>query len=393
MMTSLKAWYWRLTLFFGRVLGHIIPLRAPPIVFFFPDHALGGATRVHGDIAAAVSDQQPWIILTDEPAESDKFLQEFRKHARVFDLPRWPGFRWWRGMFLGLLVAKINRQAGTTVFGGNSREFYRLVRYFSSQIRRVDLTHSIYHLDKMHPSLPAVPWLDQRILVSPSSLDRYRIQYQQYKIPAEYLGRFLVIENGVAIPELFPDKQRAERLKVIYVGRGSPEKRVYLIGRVARQCARQGIPLSVTLYGEDVGPAIEADCRAACQVGNCVTDDAALSEIYRQADVLIMASRWEGFPLVIMEAMAEGTVPGVTEALGGIGLHIRDGENGYVITVEDEAQIVEQMTAHLAALAGKRDLLEKMSRAAYAYAAAHFSLADCQEKYRRLVFGLPPRAA
>jgi glycosyltransferase involved in cell wall biosynthesis len=55
-----------------------------------------------------------------------------------------------------------------------------------------------------------------------------------------------------------------------------------------------------------------------------------VSQILAQAQISLLVSNWEGFPLSILEAMRAG-VPVVASSVGGIGESVRDGETGYLV--------------------------------------------------------------
>ena len=54
---------------------------------------------------------------------------------------------------------------------------------------------------------------------------------------------------------------------------------------------------------------------------------------YRRADVFVATSRNEGFPNVLLEAMAHGVVPVAWDCATGPSEMIRDGENGFLLPV------------------------------------------------------------
>jgi glycosyltransferase involved in cell wall biosynthesis len=62
--------------------------------------------------------------------------------------------------------------------------------------------------------------------------------------------------------------------------------------------------------------------------------DDELDQKYASARVFLLTSRWEGLPMVALEAMAAG-VPLVTTDVGDIRELVKDGENGYVTAVGD----------------------------------------------------------
>ncbi len=84
------------------------------------------------------------------------------------------------------------------------------------------------------------------------------------------------------------------------------------------------------------------------------SDDSSLLAAFALSDVLLMDSVSEGFPLVLLEAMASGCVP-VVSPCGGVSDCIRDGVNGIVrasaaeiaqvaLTIADDA--LASMSAH-----------------------------------------------
>jgi glycosyltransferase involved in cell wall biosynthesis len=88
-----------------------------------------------------------------------------------------------------------------------------------------------------------------------------------------------------------------------------------------------------------------------------------LAEMARQ-DVLVFPSLFEGFGLVILEAMAQGVPVITTEATAGPEV-ITEGEDGFIVPIRDANAIA----ARLDQLATDRERLRAMSVAAHAKAA------------------------
>jgi glycosyltransferase involved in cell wall biosynthesis len=84
-------------------------------------------------------------------------------------------------------------------------------------------------------------------------------------------------------------------------------------------------------------------------------------ELYSKSLVWIIASRWEGFSVPVLEAMACGAVPVATDC-GGTRDIIVDGENGFLVQVENVDQIVDRVMH----LLDDRGLREKMKAKAEA---------------------------
>jgi glycosyltransferase involved in cell wall biosynthesis len=67
----------------------------------------------------------------------------------------------------------------------------------------------------------------------------------------------------------------------------------------------------------------------------------ALAQQYRESDVFVFPTLLEGMGLVVLEAMACG-LPVIVTA-NGPGDIVRDGIDGYVVPIRDEAAIVDRL--------------------------------------------------
>jgi glycosyltransferase involved in cell wall biosynthesis len=142
--------------------------------------------------------------------------------------------------------------------------------------------------------------------------------------------RVQVIPNGVDTG-LFTPGQRARRgagpRRILYVGRLSPEKN---LETVVAATASLGAPAIVTMVG--VGPLrdpLEAQARAHGVLIELpgVVDQRRLPDVYRSADVFVLASFTEGHPKVLLEAMACG-VPVVASDCPGNRSLVENGRTG-----------------------------------------------------------------
>lgn len=69
---------------------------------------------------------------------------------------------------------------------------------------------------------------------------------------------------------------------------------------------------------------------------------ADLAEEYKNADIFVLPSHWEGVPMVILEAMSAG-LPVVATRVGGIPDVLQEGENGLLIQPKDEKALCEAL--------------------------------------------------
>lgn len=93
------------------------------------------------------------------------------------------------------------------------------------------------------------------------------------------------------------------------------------------------------------------------------------SALMRTFDVLAVPSRWEGLPLVVLEAMLAG-VPVVATPVGGVTDAVSDEQTGLLVPVDDAGEL----TAALARLAGDPELRSRLAAAAADVARRRFTV-------------------
>ena len=105
-----------------------------------------------------------------------------------------------------------------------------------------------------------------------------------------------------------------------------------------------------------------------------------MPDVLAAADAFVLASRWEGNPLSVMEAMAAGK-PVVATTVGAIPELVRDGVDGYLVPAADPATLAGGMARLLDSPAADR---EAMGRAAAERACERFGLAAMVRSYTEL---------
>jgi glycosyltransferase involved in cell wall biosynthesis len=369
----------KLIIHLGMIIGRLLPIRNPSRVFcLFPFCHVGGAEQVHADIVRCLEDKKPWVIFTKR-SDNEKFRPLFRG-ARTFNL--WYLCKYGYPFSIGMLAGFINRHRDAVVFGSNSLVYYLLLPYLRPEIRTVDLIHA-FGAGIEEYSLPTVPLLDRRVVITSATRDDLRRLYRERGLPEELDERITLITNRVTVPECFPEKAHGERLSLLYVGRGSAEKRVHLIGRLATMCRVRALPVDVVLVGDVVDEVAPDDC-AACILAGEVADRQEMVRYYTAADLLLLTSSREGFPLVIMEAMAHGVVP-VSTAVGGISEQVVDGVTGWLVEDGDEERIVSRMCDIIERMCVDRARLAVMSRAAFDHARHTFGGERFCTEWRRML--------
>ncbi len=127
--------------------------------------------------------------------------------------------------------------------------------------------------------------------------------------------------------------------RILYVGRIEAAKGIRELLRAAGSIERSGLPLELDLVGSN----LEADRfrSEAERAGSplvrfhgVISDRSRLRRLFDAADLFVLPTYSEGFPRVLLEAMAFG-VPVLTTFVGGIPSVMRDGENCLEIPVRD----------------------------------------------------------
>jgi glycosyltransferase involved in cell wall biosynthesis len=364
----------------GKVIGSLLPFRnGSSLFFFFPFLHVGGAERVHADIVNCFAERKPWVFFTKR-SENSSFRSLYLPKARLFNF--WALLKYGYPLSVGIVAGFVNRHRKPVVFGSNSLFYYLLIPLLSPDVRCIDLLHA-FGGGAEYFSLHSVNRLDSRVVVSggmPAELDRL---YRTHGLDSSLLERVIIIENMVRLPDRLPEKGERPSLRVLYVGRGTDEKRVYLVGMAATRCRQKGISAEFTLVG-DLQSEIEAADRENCRFRGVIADPSTMDQLYAEADVLLLTSSREGFPLVVMEAMAHGVVP-VCTTVGGIARHVIHGINGFLVENSEEGKIVDDVVAALGILSRDSGLLGKLSRAAFDHARASFGPEKFHSAYRNLL--------
>lgn len=201
------------------------------------------------------------------------------------------------------------------------------------------------------------------------------------KYPA-YATKMIVIKNGVCIRQEKRDQEisNVEDLRLIVVGSLIPRKNVDVVIRAVSQVNGSGVVLNVVGDGELRSAlesmAIESDISDRVYFLGQVAAEEVESHLLA-ADVFILASSFEGRSNALLEAMAYGLMPVVSDIEANTSV-VTHNENGLVFQLND--------VAHLANLIGylkeNRGEVLRLGHAAGRYAQAEFSSwEDCAAEY------------
>lgn len=110
------------------------------------------------------------------------------------------------------------------------------------------------------------------------------------------------------------------------------------------------------------------------------------ADLMRDADLLLLPSRREGLPNVMLEAMSCGLCVIASACPVGPSEVIRHGESGWLVPVGDAASLAEAVST----LAGDSVLRERLALAGYSHVATHCSEKVMTERYHSTLSSLIP---
>lgn len=188
-------------------------------------------------------------------------------------------------------------------------------------IRTEHLPYVLTDKRQQEDHLVSVGLLEHTIFVSEATSESFR------RVGAT-AGRCTTIQNGIASPR--PSSSRAQtraaldipdsHFVLLSVGRFTPQKGYPHLLRAAQKILRAESEVRILLVGD--GPDRGSTERLAADLGigafvDFLGERADVPDLLAAADLFVLASLFEGLPLVVLEAMAMG-LPVVASRIGGV---------------------------------------------------------------------------
>lgn len=209
-------------------------------------------------------------------------------------------------------------------------------------------------------------------------------------------ARLTALPYGVPWAAALGPRAERGRLRVVYVGRlVQAQKRILDLARLVAVLNERRVNYRLDLVGAGPEEGVLREQVAAVDKEGRVTFHGWLAagqlpeRVWRNADVLVLASAYEGLSMSMLEAMGNGVVPVVTRVESGVGEVIREGETGFTYAVGDMPACAQW----IALLASDRERLAEMSRAAWDCVRRNYSVEAHAERlaqiFKRVVSEAP----
>jgi glycosyltransferase involved in cell wall biosynthesis len=193
------------------------------------------------------------------------------------------------------------------------------------------------------------------------------------------LARTFFLPNVIDTAKFSPDVRAArDGVVLLAVGRLYPEKRFdRFIELVARVRHKSKVPVKGIIVGSgrqdcDLKPLLEQQAAKLGLFADHLEFKGAVSQmesVYRDADVLVLTSDYEGTPNVILEALASG-LPVVSTNVGGVPEIVQHGHTGYLVGTGN----IQEMVDWVLKLVSDREHRLLLGKQARAYVEATHSL-------------------
>jgi glycosyltransferase involved in cell wall biosynthesis len=180
------------------------------------------------------------------------------------------------------------------------------------------------------------------LVICPSQFTAADVE-QRYRVPRE---RIRVIAEAAALP--MGDAPSPAGPYLIAAGALRPKKNLEVLVAAFRDLHQEGLPHRLVLAGADCGsgPALQRMAGDAPIEITGFVDDAQLDALIRGADALVVPSIYEGFGLVVLDAMVRG-IPVVLARAGA--LPEVGGDAAEYFQPDDKSELVETLRPLLSA--------------------------------------------
>lgn len=170
------------------------------------------------------------------------------------------------------------------------------------------------------------------------------------------LNKARILKNPIdslLIADLSKDAENPydeSRVNVVAAGRLREEKGFDTLIKAFRIVVDEDSNYVLHILGRDLGegPELSRLVKNLGLIGHVVFwgEKSNPYGFYKHANVFVLASRWEGMPNVVLESLFLGTPVVATRCTVVIDKMIADGENGYLVDVDDEVGLATGILKH-----------------------------------------------
>jgi colanic acid/amylovoran biosynthesis glycosyltransferase len=289
--------------------------------------------------------------------------------------------------WLGVYYAVLIKRSGVDHIHVHHGYFASWIAMVAARVLGIEYSMTLHGSDLLlHPAYLDTKLKHCKFCVTISEFNRRYILERHPEVPP---GKIIVRRMGVdpGNTDIHPAQvPRGGRLVMLTVGRLHSVKDHAFLVRACRLLKNHDIHFECAIAGD--GPERESletlisdlDLQGEVHLLGHLSRQ-QLDARYAAADLVVLTSRSEGIPLVLMEAMARGK-PVLAPAITGIPELVLDGQNGFLYhpgSLEDFAARVELVQR-------RRSALGPLARAARQHVLQHFNRENNLAAFCDLIF-------
>jgi len=272
---------------------------------------------------------------------------------------------------MGAMLGALADFQPTVVISCLGAASYEVLRYVPKGVWRmaiVQCDHPIFY-DAISPYGDC---MDAAVGISTRITERLATMESLRQVPS------LCLLHGVDVPAtVIPRGRAGAPLRILYLGRiMDPQKRVFLFPKILAALQQTNLSFQWTIAGEgDRHAELERAMQPTAPNQKIIFPGAIpntqVPALLEQHDIFLLASDAEGLPISLLEAMAHGVVPVVTDLESGI-RDVVDTTNGMLVPVDEVtgyARAILHLHAHREELAAKSAAAHERVKTAFSVAA------------------------
>lgn len=346
------------------------------IVYMLPDADAGVASVVRNLLRYQSSRNRTKVILMyNETTNPDRRIKDDLNGAEIHRISYHPRWTTKRGLF-SKIASKIDSSCVIVSNGGGFEiEFLRFIPFALPVIFILHGTYPHYYrtIEAYAKNIGLVVTVSDYLKQEIGRMN-VGVQIESIKFPVPKV-------------ELPNSRVNTEVIRIVFIGSLIKEKGVFDLVKIIQKLEQYRVPFNLNIIGSGPEESVLRDelqdikgVRFLGQLSN-----SEVLSMHHHHDILLLPSRAEGLPVVIVEAMKCGVVPLASEIKSGIPECIEHSFNGYMIQISD----IESYARYINDLHLNRDLLALMSERSIIKANKIFDPISQAKKYEDAFTSVP----
>jgi glycosyltransferase involved in cell wall biosynthesis len=154
------------------------------------------------------------------------------------------------------------------------------------------------------------------------------------------------IPYGVPLGEKVDRRIKEGPLKLVFLGRHDKAKGVYDLHKIDHLLKEKGVSVNWLILGSgQETETLKKDWSTNTNVAFTTPEKfPELMQLVAQCDIFVFPTKFEGFPVSLLETMSAGCIPVATDLPGGIQEIVKDGITGFKCPIDDVEKFADRIS-------------------------------------------------